>query len=105
MGERGIDDLSITHARHRKGLDPAFAQQKEKRKNQTNLAKYLNNDHIHGQIFWTKKLQNKHTVLEQKAKKDIDAFKKGRKLVAKELKTHFIVLEKQSQSFERKSIV
>ena len=50
-------------------------------------------------------MQNKHTVLEQKAKKDIDAFKKGRKLVAKELKTHFIVLEKQSQSFERKSIV
>ena len=28
LGERGIDDLSITHARHRKGLDPAFAQQK-----------------------------------------------------------------------------
>ena len=33
-------------------------------------------------------------------------FKKGRKLVAKKSKTYFFrVLEKQSQSFERKSIV
>ena len=68
---------------------PSFCSTKEKRKNQTNLAKYLNNDHIHGQIFWTKKLQNKRTVLEQKLKKDVDAFKKGRRLVAKKLKTHF----------------
>ena len=50
-------------------------------------------------------MQNKHTVLEQKAKRNIDAFKKGRRLVAKKLKTHFRVLAKQSQSFERKSIV
>ena len=88
LGEGLMTWVSRTHGTG-KVWTQLLLNKREAEKNQTNLAKYLNNDHIHRQIFWTKKLQNKHTVLEQKLKKDIDAFKKGRRLVAKKLKTHF----------------